>query len=79
MTDFRDDINHPTAALGVGTSEGLEGMVGGWDFVIERKRGKGRAKDIEKVRKKVRESESALTYILSFQLSSSPGIVTSIR
>lgn len=59
MTAFRDDINHSTAAQGVGTSEGLEGAVGGWDFVTERKRGKARAGDIEKVRKKVRESESA--------------------
>lgn len=59
MTAFRDDINHSTAARGVGTSKGLEWAVGGWDFVTERKRGKARAGDIEKVRKKVRESESA--------------------
>lgn len=51
MTAFRDDINHSTAAQGVGTSEGLEGAVGGWDFVTERKRGKRRVGDIEKVGK----------------------------
>lgn len=51
MTAFRDDINHSTAARGVGTSKGLEWAVGGWDFVTERKRGKRRAGDIKKVRK----------------------------
>lgn len=57
MTAFRDDIDHSTAAHGVSTSEGLEGAGGGWDFVTERKRGIGRAGDIEKARKKVREIE----------------------
>lgn len=37
MTGFGDDINHSTAARGVGASEGLKGVGEAWDIVTERK------------------------------------------